>query len=179
MRCPAGKSNGTPDGSHYIMRKIAELSANEAQAARRRRVDIIEAGDGLGDHKPDGRSYREHNRGDRARDGLHDRLAHSPAPRPLLLATLMRFLLFPLALQPAIMAFPVGRDLRGLDLEPALMIVEIFLGRDEDLAGPDHGLLDDGNGLLERGDGLRVGILLTRRPCALLTHWTDHAERLP
>ena len=171
--------NNAPDGSHDIKRKISELPANEAQAVGRRRVDIIEAGDRLGDHKPDGRSYREYNRGDRARDGLHDRLAHSPAPRPFLLAALMRFLLFALALQPAIMAFPVGRDLRGLNLEPALMIVEIFIGRDEHLAGPDHGLLDDGDGFLERGDGLRVGILLTRRPWALLTHRTDHAERLP
>ena len=110
---------------------------------------------------------------------MYGGLAHVPAPRPLLLATLMRFLQFALALQPAIVAFPVGHDLRGLNLEPALMIAEIFLGRDEDLAGPDHRLLDDGNGLLERGDGFRVGILLTRRPCALLTHRTDHAERLP
>ena len=71
----------------------------------------------------------------------------------------MRLLLFALALQPAIVAFPVGRHLRGLNLEPALMIVEIFLGRDENLARPDHRLLDDGDRLLESGDGFGVGVL--------------------
>ena len=59
------------------------------------------------------------------------------------------------------------------------MIVEIFLGRDENLAGPDHRLLDDGNRLLESGDGFGVGVPLARRPCTLLTHRTDHAKRLP
>ena len=112
-------------------------------------------------------------------DRLRDRLAPRPAPRPLLLTPLERLLAFALALQPAVMPLPVGLDPRGLSFEPALMIAEIFLGRDQHLARPHDRLFDDGNGSLERGDSLPVRILVLRRPNAFLTHRTDHEERLP
>ena len=83
-----------------------------------------------------------------------------------------------LTMQEAVVPVPVGLDLRGLRLEPALMVVEIFLGRDQDLARPDHRLLDDSDRGLERSDSLPVGILVLRRPGPFLTHWADHAERL-
>ena len=58
------------------------------------------------------------------------------------------------------MPVPVSRDLRGLRLEPALMVVEIFLGRDQDLARPDHRLLDDGDRCSNAATVSRVGILV-------------------
>ena len=98
---------------------------------------------------------------------------------PLLLPPLERVLTLALALKPTLMPLAAGLNRVGLRLEPALMIAQVFLRRDEHLARPDHRLFDDGDGRLERCDGFSVRVPIPRGPRALLTHRTDHAERLP
>jgi hypothetical protein len=61
-------------------------------------------------------------------------LAPRFSPRPHLLAPHQRLLAVALALQEAVIPLAVGRNLGGLRLEPALMVAEIFLGGNQDLA---------------------------------------------
>jgi hypothetical protein len=179
LRRPAGKQQAAPHRPCQVEYAIAELAPEPGDTSCNRTEGIFQGTQQLRDQKFNGRTDRQDRGRDRVLDRPHRGLARSAALRPLLLPPLERLLALALALQPALMPFPVRLNRFGLRLQPAVMVAEILFRRDEHLARPDHRLFDDGDGGLEGGDGLPVGIPVPRGPCALLTHRTDHAERLP
>ncbi len=175
-----GPQQGALNGHCHKQRAVSELRADPCGAARNQPADIAEGGDDPSDHEPEQRSHEGRDGRNGVLDRLHGALAHGLTPALGLLPPFDCLLALTLALQPAIMPRPVGLDGGILDLEPALMVVEILFGREQNLARPDDRLLDFGNGRLERGNAFAaIGVLVPRRPCAFLTHRADHGERLP
>ncbi|MBC8021019.1 MAG: hypothetical protein H7X78_07390 [Methyloceanibacter sp.] len=129
-----GQKRGPPERSSDIERSTTESSADPAHSVQGHCVDGVQAGGNRREYAPDRGAHAEDSGRRRILKRTSSRLTPGSAPRPPLFPPFNRLLALALTLQPPRVPFSVRLDRCGLNFQPTLVVAEILLRRNQNLA---------------------------------------------